>query len=46
VDGGLFPVGSVLVMENVGKALWKFRTKPELAAGLVEWCFADLRLTS
>jgi hypothetical protein len=26
------------VMENVGKAPWKFRTKLELAAGLVEWC--------
>ena len=25
-------------MENVGKAPWKFRTKLELAAGLVEWC--------
>jgi hypothetical protein len=26
------------VMENVGRAPWKFRTKLELAAGLVEWC--------
>ena len=25
-------------MENVGKAPWKFRTKLDLAAGLVEWC--------
>ncbi|MFM8477299.1 MAG: transposase [Planctomycetaceae bacterium] len=25
-------------MENVGKAPWKFRTKLELAVGLVEWC--------
>ncbi len=26
------------VLENIGKAPWKFRTKLELAAELVEWC--------
>ena len=25
-------------LENIGKAPWKFRTKLELAAELVEWC--------
>lgn len=26
------------VLENIGKALWKLRTKLELASEIVEWC--------
>ncbi|MCE2797506.1 MAG: hypothetical protein LW816_19450 [Planctomyces sp.] len=26
------------ILERIGKAPWKFRTKLELTAGLVDWC--------
>ncbi|MEI7702504.1 MAG: hypothetical protein WCK86_22110 [Planctomycetia bacterium] len=30
------------ILERIGKAPWKFRTKLELAAELVEWCWCTL----
>ena len=31
------------ILERIGKAPWKFRTKLELAAELVEWCVTLLK---